>query len=183
MSNSLHSEALQHARLPCPSLSPGVSSKVCPLSQWCHLIFCCTILYLSSIFPSIKVFSSKPALHIKSPKYWSFSFSISPSDAEYSGWMSIQGWCSVDLTGSISLQSKGVSRVFSGTTVWKHHLFGSQPYLWSNSHICILLLEKPQIWLSWSLAAKWCLCFLVWCQIWWENHIVCFKHCLSSSKV
>ena len=143
MSNSLHSEALQHARLSCPSLSPGVSSKVCPLSQWCHLILCCTILYLPSIFLSIRVFSSKPAVHIKSPKYWSFSFSISPSAAEYSGWMNVQGWCSVALTYLISLQSKGLLWVFPATTVWKHQFFGSQPSLWSNSHICILLLEKP----------------------------------------
>ena len=112
-------------RLPCPSLSPGVSSKVCPLNQWCHLILCCTVLYLHSIFPSIRVFSNKPALRIKSPKYWSFNFSISSSDTEYSGWMNIQGWCSVALTGLMSLQSKGLLRVFSGTAVPKHQFFGS----------------------------------------------------------
>ena len=72
----------QHAGLPCLSLSTGVSSDSCPLSQRCH-----PILLLPSIFPSIRVFSNELALHIRWPKYWSFSFSISPSN-EYSGLIS-----------------------------------------------------------------------------------------------
>ena len=78
---------------------------------------------LPSIFPSIKVFSNESVLRIRWPKYWGFSFSISPSK-EYSG-----------LTGLISSLSKGLSRVFSSTTVQKHQFFGAQPSLWSNSHI------------------------------------------------
>ena len=78
----------------------------------------------------IKVFSNELALHISWPEYWNFSFSISPF-SEYSGW-----------TGWISLQSKGLSRVFSSTTVWKHQFFGAQPSLWSNSHIHTWLLGK-----------------------------------------
>ena len=96
-----------------------------------HLIPCHLLLLLPSIFASIRVFSNESALHIRWPKYWSFSFSISPSN-EY--WMNIQGWFPLGLTGGISLQSKGLSRVFSSTTVWKHQFFCVQSFLWSNSH-------------------------------------------------
>ena len=93
-----------------------------------HFILCCPVLLLPSIFLSIRVFSKESVLHIRWPKYWSFSFSISPSN-EYSGLISfrIDGW--------ISLQSKGLSRVFSKTSGQKHQFFGIQPSLWSNSHI------------------------------------------------
>ena len=77
-----------------------------------HLILCYPLLLLPAIFPSLRVFPSESALRIRSPNYWSFSFSISPSN-EYSGWFPL-GW-----TGWISLQSKGLSRVFSNTTVQK----------------------------------------------------------------
>ena len=92
-----------------------------------HLILCRPLLLLPSVFPSFRVFSNESALCIRCSKYWSFSFSISPS-SEYSGL--ILGW-----TGLISLQSKRLSRVFSNTTVQKHQFFGAQPSLWSNSHI------------------------------------------------
>ena len=82
------------------------------------LILCCPLL-LSSIFPSIMVFSNKPVLHNRWSKYWSFSFSISPSN-EHPGLNPLR-W-----TGWISLQSKGLSRVFSNTTVQKHQFFGAQ---------------------------------------------------------
>ena len=84
-----------------------------------HLIFCHPFLLPPSIFPSIRVFASESVLHIRWPKYWSFSFSISPSN-EYSGIISfrIDWW--------ISLQSKGLSRVFSNTTVQKHQFFSAQ---------------------------------------------------------
>ena len=93
-----------------------------------HLILCCPLLLLPSIFPSIQVFSNKSVLHIRWPNSWSFSFNISPSN-EYSGQISL-GW-----TGLISLKSKGLSRVFSNTTVQKHQFFGTQLSLYSNSHI------------------------------------------------
>ena len=90
------------------------------------------------------------------PKYWSFSFtSVLP--------MNIQCWFPLGLTGLISLQSKGLSRVFSNTTVQKHQFIGTQPSLWSNSCIPIWLLKKPQLWLYGPLSAKWCLCFLLCC--------------------
>ena len=93
-----------------------------------HLILCHPLLLLPSIFPSIRVFSNELALRIRWPKYWRLSFSISPSN-EYSEIISL------GLTGLISLQSKGLSRVFSNTTVQKHQFFGAQPSLWSNAHI------------------------------------------------
>ena len=93
-----------------------------------HLILCRPLLLLPSIFPSIRVFSSESVLHVRRPKYWSLSFSISPSN-EYSGLISLE------LTGLISSQSKGLSRFFSNTTVRKHQFFGTQPSLWPNSHV------------------------------------------------
>ena len=87
-----------------------------------HLILCHPLLLLPLIFPSMRVFSNKSVLHIRWPKYWSFSFSISPSN-EYSGLISEY----LGLNSSISLQSKGLSRVFSNTTVQKHQFFGAQP--------------------------------------------------------
>ena len=82
-------DCMQHARLPCPSLSPGICSNSCPLSWWCHLTLCRPLLLLPSIFPSFRVFFSESALCIRWPKYWSFSFSISPSK-EYSGLISFR---------------------------------------------------------------------------------------------
>ena len=90
MSDSLQPHGLQHTRLPCPSLSPGIFSNSCPLSQWCHPTISSSVTpvhLLPSILPSIRVFSSELALLIKWPKYWSFSFSISCSN-EYSGLIS-----------------------------------------------------------------------------------------------
>ena len=91
-----------------------------------HLILYHPLL-LPSIFPSIRVFSNESVLHIRCPKCWNFSFSISPSN-EYSVLISFRiDW--------FDLQSRGLSRVFSNTTVRKHQFFGTQPSLWANSHI------------------------------------------------
>ena len=92
-----------------------------------HLILCCPILLLPSLFPGIRVFFSELAFCIRRPKLWSFSFSISPSN-EYSGLISFR------MTGLISLQSKGLSRVFSSTTIRNHEFFNAQPSVWSSSH-------------------------------------------------
>ena len=91
MYNSLWPYGLQHTRLPCLLPSPGACSNSCPLSWWSHstITLCCPFLLLSSIFPSIRVFSTKLALRITWPKYWTFSFSISPSN-EYSGLISFK---------------------------------------------------------------------------------------------
>ena len=119
-----------------------------------HLILCHLLLLLPSIFPSIRVFSKESAIHIRWSKYGSFS--ITPSN-EYSGLISFK----VDWFDLIAVQ--GLTRVFSITTIQKHQFFGSQPSLWSNSHICTWLLETPQLWPYEPLLAKWCLCFLIPC--------------------
>ena len=116
-----------------------------------HLFLCRPLLLLPSIFPSIRVFSSESALHIRWPKYWIFSFSISPS-SECSGWFPL------GLTGLISLVSRRLSRIFSNTAVRRHQFFGAQLFLLSSSHSCVWLLEKLQLWLClsacWPLLAK-----------------------------
>ena len=104
-----------------------------------HLILCHPLLLLPLIFPSIKVFSNELALHIRWPKYWSFNFSISPSN--------IQNWFPLGLMGFISLLSKGLSRVFSNTTIQKHQSFSTESSLWSYSHIHTWPLEKSELWL------------------------------------
>ena len=98
-----------------------------------HLILCYPLLLLPAIFPSLRVFPSESALRIRWPNDWSFSFSISPSN-------DIQGWSPLGWTGWISLQSKGLSRVFSNTTAQKHQFWGAQPSSQSNSHIHTWLL-------------------------------------------
>ena len=101
-----------------------------------HLILCCPLLFPPSIFPSIRVFSIELVFHIRWPKYWSFSFWIIPSKEH-------PDWSPLEWTGWISLQSKGLSRVFSNTTVQKHQFFGTQLSSQSNSHIHTWPLEKP----------------------------------------
>ena len=130
MSDSLWSHEPQHTTPPCPSPTPEVHPNPCPLSQWCQPTIS------SSVFPSppaLKLFShgglfQRVSSSHQVAKYWSFSFSISPSN-EYS-WpvltMNIQDWFPLGLIGLISLQSKGLSRVFSNTTVQKHQLFSTQ---------------------------------------------------------
>ena len=96
-----------------------------------HLILCRPLLLLPPIPRNIRVFSNDSTLCMRWPKYWSFSFSISPSN-EYSGLISFRiDW------------SKGLSRVFSSTTVWKCQFFCTQPSLWSNSYIHTWLQKKP----------------------------------------
>ena len=101
-----------------------------------HLILCRPHLLLPPIPPSIRVFSNESTFHMKWPKYWSFSFNIIPSKE-------IPGWSPSEWTGWISFQSKGLSRVFSNTTVQKHQFFGAQPSSQSNSHIHTWPQEKP----------------------------------------
>ena len=129
---------LQHVRLPCPSLSQSLlrlmSIKSMMLSN--HLILWHPLLLLPSIFPNIRVFFTEWALHIKWPM-------IGASASASVLLMYIQDWFPLGLTGLISLQSKGLSRVFSCTTIWKHQFFSTQPSLWSNSHIHTWLLKIP----------------------------------------
>ena len=152
MSDSLRSQQLQHARLPCPSLSPRVCSNPCPLSR--YLILCSPLLLLPSIFPSIRVFPSESALHTRWLKYWSSSFSISHSN-EYSGLISFTtDW--LDLLAVQGTLKSLLQYHSSKASILQHSAF-----LWSNSHIHTWLLEKPQLWLCRSLLVKWCLCFVI----------------------
>ena len=139
VSNSLRPHESQHARPPCPSQTPGVhwdSASIESVMPSRHLILCCPFLLLPSISPSIRVFSSELAFYIR----W-LSIGVSASASVLP--KNIQGWFPLGFTGLISLLSNGLSRFFSSTTIWKHHFFSAQHSLWSNSHICIWLLEKP----------------------------------------
>ena len=167
MSDFSWPHGMQNAYLPCPSLSPRVCSNSCPLSRWCHLTIsssvtpftsclqsfpasrsllmswlfpsggqCIEASALVSVFPSIRVFSKVLVLCIRWPKCWSLaSGSALP--------MNIQGWFPLLLTGLTSLQSRGISKVVSNTTVQKHQFFGTQLSSQFNSHIHTWLLEKP----------------------------------------
>jgi len=119
LSHSLGTHEPQNTRPPCASPTQSLLKlmsieSVLPSN---HLILCRPLLLLPSIFPSIRVFSNESVLHIRWPKYWSFSFNISPSN-EHPRLLSFTGW--------ISLQSKGLSRVFSNMTVQKQKFFGAQ---------------------------------------------------------
>ena len=103
-----------------------------------HLILCCPLLLLSSIFSNIRVFSMS---RLFTSGGWSIGASASASVLP----MTTQDWFPLGLTGLISFLSKGLSKVFSSTTVQKHQFLGAQPSLWSNSHICTWLLEKTHL--------------------------------------
>ena len=136
VSDSLQPHELQHTRLPCHSLCLWVCSNSCPLSQWGHPTIS------SSVTPVSFCPQSSPASE-SFPMSWLFtsdgqSIGVSASVLP----MNIQGWFPLGLTGLISLLFKGLWRVFSSTTVGKHQFFGTQPSLWSNSHIHRWLLKK-----------------------------------------
>ena len=134
----LQPNGLQHARLPCPSPSPGAFSNSCPLSQWRHP----TISSSAALFSCLKSFPASKSFLM----CWFFisgSQSIGASASASILTMNIQDWLPFGLTGLISLHFKGLSRVFSNTTVQKSQSFDTQPTLWSNSHIHTWLLEKP----------------------------------------
>ena len=112
----------------CPSLSPRLCSNSCPLSQWCYLTISSSATHFSFCLPSFSVSGSFPM----SQPYASDGQNIGASASILP--MNIQGWFPLGLTGLIFLQSKGLSRVFSSTTVQKHQFFSTQPSLWSSSH-------------------------------------------------
>ena len=111
-----------------------------------HLILCCPLFLLPSIFPSIRVFSN-------SQFFKSCGQSVGASASVSVLPMNIQDWFPLGWTGLISLQSKGLSRVLSNTTVQKHQFLSTQPSLWSTSHIHTWLLEKPELCLDGPLLA------------------------------
>ena len=136
--NSLRPHGLQHARLPCPLISPRVCSNSCPLSQWCHPIISSSVTHFSC-HQSFPASGSFPVSQLFTSGGQSIGTLVLASVLP----MNIQDWFLLELTGLISLLSKGLSRVFSNTTVWKHQFFSTQPSLWSNSHVYTWILEKP----------------------------------------
>ena len=129
MSDSLQPHESQHARPPCPSPTPRACSNSCPSSQWCHPIISSSVVPFSSCLQSLPESGSFP----RSQFFTSGDQSIRASALVLP--MNTQDWLPLGLTGLISLQFKGLSSIFSNTTVQKHKVFGAQPSLWSNSHI------------------------------------------------
>ena len=129
---------VQHTRLPCPSPSPRACSNSCSLIWWCHPTISSSVIPFSSCLQSSPVSGSFPMSRLFASSGQSIGASASSVLL-----MNIQGWFSLGLTGLISLWSKGLSRVFSNTTVQKQQFFSAQHSLWSNSHIHTWLLEKP----------------------------------------
>ena len=122
VSNSLWPHGLQHARLPCPSTTPGACSNLCPLSQWCHPTISSSVVPFSSCLQSFSASRSFPMSQFFASGGQSIGVSASASVLP----MNIQDWFPLGLTSLISSQSKGLSRVFSNTTVQKHQCFRAQ---------------------------------------------------------
>ena len=149
-SYSLWSHEPQDVRPPCPSPTPGVHPKSCPLSGWCHTTISFSAIPFSSCpqsFPASGSFQMSQLF-----KTGGTSIGISASTSVLS--MNTQDWSTLGWTGWISLQSKGLSWVFSNTTIQKHQFFCTQPSLESNSHIHTWLLEKLYPWLDGPLLTK-----------------------------
>ena len=139
LSDSLGHHGLQHARPSCPSPTPRAYSNSCPLSWWCYPTISSSVIPFSShlqSFPASQSFQMSPFFASGGQNIGvSTSASVLP--------MNIQNWFPLGWTGWISLQSKGLSRVFSNTTVQKHQFFGAQLSSQSKSHIHTWPLEKP----------------------------------------
>ena len=138
VSDSLWPRGLQRARLPCPSPSPRACSNSCSLSQWCHPTISSSVIPFSSCLQSFLARGS----FLMSQFIASGGHSIEASASASILLMNIQDWLPLGLTGLILL-SKGLSRVFSNTTVQKHQFFCIQPSLWFNSYIHTWLVGKP----------------------------------------
>ena len=138
MSDSLQPHGLQHARLPCPSLTPGAYSNSCPSSRWCHPTISSSVIPFSSCLQSFLASGSFQMSQL----FMSGGQSIEASASASVLPVNIQDLFPLGWTGWISLQSKGFSRVFSSITVWKHQFLGAQPFLLSSFHIHTWLLEK-----------------------------------------
>ena len=130
VSDSLWPQELQHTRPPCPSPTPGVHPSSCSLSQWCHPAVSSSVVPFSSCPQSLRASESFPMSQL---------FTWGGQNIGVSALASVlpktQDWSPLGWTDLISLQSKGLSRVLSNTTIRKHQFFVPQPSLWSNSHI------------------------------------------------
>ena len=144
MSNSLWPHELQHTSPSCPSPTPGVYPNPCPLSWWCHPTISSSVVPFSFCLQSFPESGSFQVSQLYTSGGQSSGISASASVLP----MNTQDWSASGWTGWISLQSKGLSRVFSNTTVQKHQFFGTQLSLQTNSHIHTWPLEKPQPWLD-----------------------------------
>ena len=139
MSDSLRPQGLQHARPPCPLPTPRVYSNSCPLSWWCHPTISSSVVPFSSHLQSFPGSGSFQMSQFFASGGQSIGVLASASVLP----MNIHDWFPLGWTGWISLQSKGLSGVFSNTTVQRHQFFCTQLSLYSNSHIHTWLLEKP----------------------------------------
>ena len=139
VSDSLWPHESQHARCPCPSPTPGVHSDSCPSSQWYHPAISSSVVPFSSCPQSLPASKSFPMSQLFVSGGQSTGVSALASFLPKKS----QGWSPSEGTGWISLQSKGLTRVFSKTTVQKHQFFGAQPSSQFTSHIHTWLLEKP----------------------------------------
>ena len=141
VSNSLRPHEPQHTRPPCPSPTPGVYPNSCPLSWWYHLTISSSVIPFSSCLQFFPASGSFQMSQLFASSGQSIGVSASASLLP----MNIQDWSPLGWTGWISLQSKGLSRVLSNTTVQKHQFFGAQIFLYSNSHIHTWLLENHSL--------------------------------------
>ena len=139
VSDSLWPHGLQHTRPSCPSATPGVYSNSCPSSWWCHPTISSSVVPFSSCLHSFPASWSFPMSQFFASGGQSVGVSASTSVPP----MNIQHWFPLGWTSWISLQSRGLSRVFSNTTAQKHQFFGVQLSSQSNSHIYTWLREKP----------------------------------------
>ena len=139
VSDFLQPHELQHTRPPCPSPTPGVYSNSCPSSQWGHPAISSWVVPFSSCHQSLPESGSLPMSQLFTWGGQSIGVSALASVLP----MNTQDWCPLEWTGWIFLQSKGLSRVFSNTTVQKRQFFGAQLSLQSNSHIHTWPLDKP----------------------------------------
>ena len=154
VSNSLCPHGLQRARLHCP----GACSNSCPVSQWCHPTISSSVIPFSSCLQSFPGSGS----FLRSQFFSSGSQRIGVSASTSVLPMNIQDWFPLGWTGWFSLQSEGLSKVFSNTIVQKHQFFGAQLSLWSDSHIHTWLLEKPQLWLDGPFIMEWKILPAIW---------------------
>ena len=162
---SLRPHGLQHARLPSPSPTPRACSNSCPSSRWCHPTIASSVIPFSSCLQSFLASGSFPMNQFFASDGQSIGTSTSVLP------MNIQDWVPLGLTGLISLQAKGLSKVFFNITVQKHQFFGSQVSIWSNSYnhtwpldkghkdkenVCSLLQTQSLAQISWLVMLNKC---------------------------
>ena len=160
VSNSLRPHGLQQARLPCPSPTPGACLNTCPSSHWCHPTISSSVVSFSSSLQSCPASGSSPMSQFFTSGGQSIGTSASASVLP----MNSQEWFPLGMTGLISCQSKGLSRVFSTTTVKNHHFFRAQRS--SPPEACQASLSITS---SWSLLKFLCPT-LTSIHDYWENH-------------